>query len=81
MLRSPSPDQRLLCVKCGRDTSTSSLPDGTGTSPPAISEDNRPPAGYHPFLNGDDMESDEEPGAGVMQVDPSARNQLDGSLT
>jgi Sjogren's syndrome/scleroderma autoantigen 1 (Autoantigen p27) len=71
MLRSPPPDPHLLCVKCGRDTS---LPNGTPASPINGSESNVPPAGYHPFANGDDMDSDEEEHeAGVMQVDPTAR--------
>ena len=82
MLRSPAPESQLLCVKCGRDTTSSTLPNGTGSAPPTISD--RPPAGYHPFLNGDAMDSDsEEHEAGVMQVDPTARsvtsNQLDGT--
>ena len=83
MLRSPSADRQLLCVKCGRDTTSSTLPNGTASSPATISD--RPPAGYHPFLNGDAMDSDsEEHEAGVMQVDPTTRsvtsNQLDGSI-
>ena len=81
MLRSPAPDHQFLCVKCGRDTTSSALPNSAGSSPTTISD--RPPAGYHPFLNGDAMDSDsEEHEAGVMQVDPTARsaasNQLDG---
>lgn len=81
MLRSPAPDRQLLCVKCGRDT-TVPLPNGTPASPTTTSQDNNPPAGYHPFLNGDDMDPDEEEHeAGVMDVDPTARaagtNQLD----
>lgn len=83
MLRSPAPDLQLLCVKCGSDTTSSTLPNRTGSSPTTISD--RPPAGYHPFLNGDAMDSDsEEHEAGVMQVDPTARsvssNQLDSII-
>jgi hypothetical protein len=83
MLRSPGADQQLHCVKCGRDTTSSTLPNGTASSPTTISD--RPPAGYHPFLNGDAMDSDsEEHEAGVMQVDLTARsvasNQLDGTI-
>ena len=83
MLRSPAPESQLLCVKCGRDTTSSTLPNGTGSSPTTISD--RPPAGYHPFLNGDAMDSDpEEQEAGVMEVDPTARsitnNQVDGTI-
>lgn len=77
MLRSPAPDHQLLCVKCGRDT-TSPLPNGTGSSSPPVSGDNRPPASYHPFLNGDDMDSDEVEHDGGMQVDRAvANNQVD----
>jgi hypothetical protein len=76
MLRSPTPDRQLLCVKCGRDT-TSSLPNGTGSSSPPVSGDNRPPASYHPFLNGDDMDSEEVEPEGGMHVDRTIpHNQL-----
>jgi len=73
MLRSPAPGSQLLCVKCGSDTTnTSPLPNGTSTSSTAaITDGDRPPAGYHPFVNGDDMDSDEEEQeGGVMQDEP-----------
>ena len=83
MVRSPAPARQLLCVKCGRDTTTSSpLPNGSRSSAPTVTETDRPPNGYHPFVNGDDMDSDEdEPEAGVMQDDGTSgvidMNQLD----
>jgi len=69
MLRSPAPASQLLCVKCGRDTSNVPLSNGTSTSATNTTADgDRPPAGYHPFVDGDDMDSDEEEQeAGVMQ--------------
>ena len=61
LVRSPSPDHQLLCVRCGRDT-TSAPPNGIHLSPTtsAAEESNRPPATYHPFINGDDMDSEED---------------------
>jgi hypothetical protein len=81
MVRSPAPNTQLLCVRCNRDT-TIPLPNGISASPTSPTDDNRPPAGYHPFVNGDDMENDEdEPDIGGMQVDPTVRahetSQLD----
>ena len=74
MVRSPAPDLQLLCVKCGRDTSAP-LPNGTTTPAQATT----PPPGYHPFINGEEMDSDlEEEEAGVMQVERAAvANQRD----
>jgi hypothetical protein len=85
MVRSPAPDRQLLCVRCNRDT-TIPLPNGVPVSPTRPADDNRPPAGYHPFVNGDDMESDEdELDVGGMQVDTTARpqetSQIDRTLT
>jgi len=81
MLRSPAPASQLLCVKCGSDTTnTSSLPNGSTTSPTStITDGDRPPAGYHPFVNGDEMDSDEEEQeAGVMQDEPVAQAIANG---
>lgn len=73
LLRPRAPDTRLLCVKCGRDTSSPHLPNGTAAQQVGVSR-NLPPTGYHPFVNGDDMDSDEEEReAGVMIVDSAAR--------
>jgi hypothetical protein len=77
MVRSPPPARLLHCVRCGRDTtltvtSPTPLPNGTHSSPTSssVDESNRPPANYHPFVNGDDMDSDDEQQeAGVMQVE------------
>lgn len=75
MVRSPAPDRQLLCVRCNRDT-TVPLPNGVPVSPTSPVDDNRPPVGYHPFVNGDDMESDEdELDVGGMQMDTTVRAQ------
>lgn len=75
MVRSPAPARRLVCVKCGRDTSTVPLTDGTSTSTTSTTANGDiQPAGYHPLVNGDDMASDEEEqGPGVMQDEPVAQ--------
>jgi hypothetical protein len=68
MVRSPAPDRELLCVRCGRDRT--SLPNGTHASPTSATSSNIPAAGYHPFINGDDMDSDEAvQETGGMEVD------------
>jgi len=83
MLRSPAPGSQLLCVKCGSDTTnTSSLPNGTSTSSTTATTDgDRPPAGYHPFVNGDDMDSDEEEQeAGVIRDEPVVQAIANGQI-
>jgi len=64
----------LLCVKCGRDT-TAALPVPSGTDGlTGAGVTDAPPNNYHPFVNGDGMDSDEEDQeAGVMQVDATLR--------
>jgi hypothetical protein len=43
-------------------------------------ESNRPPASYHPFVNGDDMDSDEdEQEAGVMEVEQRGDTNTDSN--
>ena len=80
MVRSPAPNRQLLCVRCNRDT-TAPLPNGIPASPTSPTDNNRPPAGYHPFVNGDDMDNDEdEPDIGGMQVDPTVRAQETSQL-
>jgi len=70
LVRSPSPDRQLLCVKCNRDTT---LTNGVHPSTSSGSEDILPPVNYHPVVDGDQMDSDEEEQeAGVMQDDPTA---------
>ena len=78
LLRARAPATQLLCVKCGRDTSSSStLPNGTTPAIVGVSSD-MPPPGYHPVVNGDEMDSDEEEQeAGVMVVDSTARTVTD----
>jgi hypothetical protein len=80
MVRSPAPNRQLLCVRCNRDT-TAPLTNGSPASPTSPTDSNRPPAGYHPFVNGDDMDNDEdEPDVGGMQVDPTVRAQETSQL-
>jgi hypothetical protein len=79
MVRSPAPDRELLCVQCGRDTT--SLPNGTHASPTSVTSGNIPAAGYHPFVNGDDMDSDDGvQEAGVMEVDRTS-SAIETTLT
>jgi hypothetical protein len=85
MVRSPAPNRQLLCVRCNRDT-TVPLVNGISASPTSPTADNRPPVGYqpvnyHPFVNGDDMENDEdEPEIGGMQVDHTVHAQETSQL-
>lgn len=79
MVRSPTPARQLLCVKCGRDTSNVPLTNDTSTSTTgtAVNGDLQP-AGYHPFVNGDDMDSEEEQGRGVMQDERVSQAVVNG---
>ena len=81
MLRSPPPTNHLLCVNCGRDTSDpSSVPnDISASATSATTNGDGPPVGYHPFVNGDDMDSDEEDQeGGVMQDEAVAQADANG---
>jgi hypothetical protein len=67
-------------VKCGSDTTSTSVPNGTSTSPTStITDGDRPPADYHPLVNGDGMDSDEEEQeVRVMQHEPVAQAVVNG---
>lgn len=73
-MRSPAPQGQLLCVKCGRDTTVAPpVTNGTdGSTSTGVLD--ALPNNYHPLVNGDDMDSDEEEQeAGVMEVETSLR--------